>query len=45
MGAVVRRQLVWLDRTGKELGAVGPPDENLSTSAAVSPAWHGALQV
>ena len=32
-----RRQLVWLDRTGKELGAVGPPNENQSASLALAP--------
>jgi Tol biopolymer transport system component len=29
--------LVWLDRTGKVLGTVGPPDENAPTSFALSP--------
>jgi dipeptidyl aminopeptidase/acylaminoacyl peptidase len=32
-----QRQLVWLDRTGKVLGTVGPPDENAPTSFALSP--------
>jgi eukaryotic-like serine/threonine-protein kinase len=32
-----RRQLVWLDRTGKVLGVVGPPDENFPSSPALAP--------
>ncbi|HEV3215605.1 MAG TPA: protein kinase, partial [Vicinamibacterales bacterium] len=32
-----QRQLMWLDRTGKVLGTVGPPDENAPTSFALAP--------
>jgi len=32
-----QRQLVWVDRTGKVLGTVGPPDEAAPTSFALSP--------
>jgi serine/threonine protein kinase/Tol biopolymer transport system component len=32
-----QRQLVWMDRTGKIAGTVGPPDENAPTSFALSP--------
>jgi hypothetical protein len=32
-----QRQLVWLDRTGKVLGTVGPADENAPTSFALAP--------
>jgi dipeptidyl aminopeptidase/acylaminoacyl peptidase len=36
-GAGSRRQLVWVDRTGKMLGAVGPPDENAPTNPELAP--------
>jgi len=36
-GAAARRQLVWVDRTGKVLGAIGPPDENVPASPELSP--------
>ncbi len=37
LGEAGRRQLVWLDRAGKELGSVGPPDDAGPTSPALSP--------
>lgn len=48
-GAPARRQLVWVDRTGKALGAIGPPDESTPGSPALAPdgrrvALHGAVQ-
>jgi Tol biopolymer transport system component len=36
-GAAARRQLVWVERTGKVLGAIGPPDENVPASPELSP--------
>jgi Tol biopolymer transport system component len=36
-GAAARRQLVWVDRTGKVLGAIGPPDENALANLALAP--------
>ena len=36
-GAGSRRQLVWVDRTGKMLGAIGQPDENTPASPALAP--------
>jgi dipeptidyl aminopeptidase/acylaminoacyl peptidase len=32
-----QRQLIWVDRTGKVLGTVGPPDEGSPTSFALAP--------
>ena len=36
-GAASQRQLVWFDRTGKALGTVGAPDENLPIAPRLSP--------
>lgn len=36
-GTVARRQLVWVDRTGKVLNTVGPPDENVLAHPALAP--------
>ena len=36
-GAVSRRQLAWIDRTGKMLGAVGGPDENALSFPDLAP--------
>jgi len=36
-GAAGRRQLVWVDRTGKMLGAVGSPDEAVPANLALAP--------
>jgi eukaryotic-like serine/threonine-protein kinase len=36
-GASARTQLVWVDRTGKVLGAVGQPDENNQGNPALAP--------
>ena len=36
-GAGARRQLVWVDRTGKTLGAIGPPDENAPRQPELAP--------
>jgi hypothetical protein len=36
-GAVSRRQLVWIDRTGKMLGAIGSPDEYVLTFPDLAP--------
>jgi serine/threonine protein kinase/Tol biopolymer transport system component len=36
-GAAIRRQLVWVDRTGKALGTMGGPDENGLSAPSVSP--------
>jgi serine/threonine protein kinase/Tol biopolymer transport system component len=35
-GGAAQHQLVWLDRTGKVLGTIGPPDENATTSFSLS---------
>ena len=35
--AAARRQLVWVDRSGKMLGAIGPPDENIPSNLALAP--------
>jgi Tol biopolymer transport system component len=32
-----KRQLLWVDRTGKVLGTAGPPDEGAPTSPALAP--------
>jgi Tol biopolymer transport system component len=37
LAAGIRRQLVWVDRTGKSLGTVGPPDEGNPSSPVLSP--------
>ncbi|HEV3215640.1 MAG TPA: protein kinase [Vicinamibacterales bacterium] len=37
LAAVIPRQLVWVDRTGKSLGTVGPLDEGNPTSPALAP--------
>jgi Tol biopolymer transport system component len=37
LAAGIRRQLVWVDRTGKSLGTVGPPDEGNPTSPVLAP--------
>jgi Tol biopolymer transport system component len=39
-GAAARRQLVWVDRTGKVLGTVGQPDENALGNPALAPDGH-----
>jgi Tol biopolymer transport system component len=36
-GAVARRQLVWIDRTGKVTGALRPPDDALLASPQLTP--------
>ena len=36
-GGGSRRQLVWVDRTGKMLGAIGQPDENAPANPALAP--------
>jgi len=36
-GIAGRRQLIWLDRTGKLLGPAAPADENAMTSPSLSP--------
>ncbi len=36
-GAGSRRQLVWVDRTGKMVGAIGPPDENAPANPELAP--------
>ncbi len=36
-GAAARRQLVWVERTGKVLGTIGAPDENVPASPELSP--------
>jgi Tol biopolymer transport system component len=36
-GTAARRQLVWVDRSGKLLNAVGAPDENTLANPALSP--------
>ena len=36
-GAGSRRQLAWVDRTGKTLGAIGPPDENAPANPELAP--------
>jgi eukaryotic-like serine/threonine-protein kinase len=36
-GAGSRRQLTWVDRSGKALGLLGPPEENGLTTPSVSP--------
>jgi Tol biopolymer transport system component/tRNA A-37 threonylcarbamoyl transferase component Bud32 len=35
--AVVSRQLTWLDRSGKVIGSVGPPDSTNLTNVSLSP--------
>ena len=42
-GAGTRRRLVWLDRSGKELGALGALDENEPRDLSVSPDGHRAV--
>ena len=42
-GASSRRQLTWVDRAGKALGALGAPDENGLNSPSVSPDGHRAV--
>ena len=42
-GASSRRQLTWVDRAGKALGALGAPDENGLSSPSVSPDGHRAM--
>ena len=37
LAAGTRRQLVWVDRAGKSLGTVGPPDEGNPTSPVLAP--------
>jgi eukaryotic-like serine/threonine-protein kinase len=36
-GAGSKRQLVWVDRTGKMVGSIGPPDENMPAAPALAP--------
>jgi Tol biopolymer transport system component len=36
-GAAARRQLVWVDRTGKRLGTLGEVDENVLSGAELAP--------
>ena len=36
-GGAARRQLVWVDRTGKMLGAIGSPDDNALSSPELAP--------
>ena len=36
-GAGAKRQLVWVDRTGKTLGTIGPPDENAAQTPELAP--------
>jgi serine/threonine protein kinase/Tol biopolymer transport system component len=36
-GAAAQRQLVWVDRAGKPLGAIGSPDENVPASPELAP--------
>jgi serine/threonine protein kinase/Tol biopolymer transport system component len=36
-GGASRRQLVWVDRRGKVLGAIGPPDENAPANVSLAP--------
>ena len=35
--ATPRRQLVWIDRAGKKLGTIGPPDESGLSSPEIAP--------
>jgi hypothetical protein len=35
--ATSRRQLLWVDRTGNRLSAVGPPDDSAPATPALSP--------
>ncbi|MSO45442.1 MAG: serine/threonine-protein kinase [Acidobacteria bacterium] len=42
-GAGTRRQLTWVDRTGKALGTLGAPDENGLLNPSVSPDGHRAV--
>ena len=42
-GAGTRRRLVWLDRSGRELGALGALDENEPRDLSVSPDGHRAV--
>ena len=46
-GAASRRQLVWVDRTGKMLGTIGPPDENTLGNPELAPdgQWVAAGRV
>jgi hypothetical protein len=36
-GGATRRQLVWRDRSGRELGRLGPPDDNAMVAPELSP--------
>ena len=36
-GGAARRQLVWVDRTGKVLGAIGSPDDDALVSPVIAP--------
>jgi len=40
MGATSRRQLVWVDRSGKEQGTLGPPDESALAVPDLAPDGH-----
>jgi Tol biopolymer transport system component len=37
VGSPARRQLVWVDRTGKVLNAIGVPDDNVLANPALAP--------